>query len=331
MQVLEQKLAKAQFAISTLQTQHQANREQMLRMANDIAELLATQEDMGCRLARLDEREQTLRADLEKTTRLVAELTATEPINPSADSVHTSPTYADELAIVAGTAAEVDRVGAAPPLAQATAEYPLQVDRHSCAPIITMPIHAKVQNALTLSALEPPASAPARPDIAAVPVPPSITPVPATAPHDIAPAPTLDEHEQAAAEQISLSADSVHASPAYAEELAIVAGTAAQVDLVSAAPPLASAPVPPSITPVPATARHDIPPAIAPVTTPIAGCNLAVETSVASTSGPGEDTLTSPIPAVSVTSGVIKKFRSAAGLYIIIVHMNYTNMVRPCT
>ncbi len=57
---LEQKLTRAQASIATLQAQHSAEKEAMESMANDIAEVLAIQEDMGCRLIRLSESQQCI-------------------------------------------------------------------------------------------------------------------------------------------------------------------------------------------------------------------------------------------------------------------------------
>ena len=59
---------------------------------------LAAQEDLSCRLLRLDDREQGLRSKVEKTTTVVVEKT-----NPITDSSSPGgPTYADELALNSG-------------------------------------------------------------------------------------------------------------------------------------------------------------------------------------------------------------------------------------
>ncbi len=79
MQTLEQKLARAQCAIATLQAQHNADKSAMESMANDIAEVLSLQEDMGCRLDRLDESEQSLRLTAGKTRELVTDLAEDHP------------------------------------------------------------------------------------------------------------------------------------------------------------------------------------------------------------------------------------------------------------
>ncbi|RDX47418.1 hypothetical protein OH76DRAFT_1484772 [Lentinus brumalis] len=92
---LEQKLARAQCAIATLQAQHNADKSAMERMANDIAEVLAIQEDMGCRLERLDESEQSLRLTAGMTRELVTDL-IDEP--SSCDEVSLR-TLADELRV----------------------------------------------------------------------------------------------------------------------------------------------------------------------------------------------------------------------------------------
>ena len=71
-QTLQSKLAKAHRDIATLQAQHIAGKGLLERMANDIAEVLSVQEDMGCRLARLEESEQKVQETAEKTRHLMA-------------------------------------------------------------------------------------------------------------------------------------------------------------------------------------------------------------------------------------------------------------------
>ncbi|RPD78433.1 hypothetical protein L226DRAFT_292528 [Lentinus tigrinus ALCF2SS1-7] len=71
---LEQKLARAQASIATLQAQHSADKQAMELMANDIAEVLAIQEDMGCRLQRLSESHQSISDKADHTRNLLTEL-----------------------------------------------------------------------------------------------------------------------------------------------------------------------------------------------------------------------------------------------------------------
>ncbi|KAI0744907.1 hypothetical protein C8Q76DRAFT_688181 [Earliella scabrosa] len=82
MQSLNQKLGKAHLAIATLQAQHLADKETMERMATDIAEVIAIQEEMGSRLQWLDECEQSLRVTAEQTKGLVRGLGEDAPVAP---------------------------------------------------------------------------------------------------------------------------------------------------------------------------------------------------------------------------------------------------------
>ncbi|RPD67640.1 hypothetical protein L226DRAFT_577076 [Lentinus tigrinus ALCF2SS1-7] len=95
-QSLEQKFNKAQLAIATLQAQHRADKEAMERMANDIAEVLAIQDQMGCRLLRLGEAEESILKDTRLTRGLVSELSdGAVSLSPQPDV--RAATLADEL------------------------------------------------------------------------------------------------------------------------------------------------------------------------------------------------------------------------------------------
>ncbi len=88
MMSLEQKLARAQASIATLQAQHSADKEAMEAMANDIAEVLAIQEDMGCRLLRLNESQQSICDTAGYTRNLLTGLPhVTQTTSPSMDAL----------------------------------------------------------------------------------------------------------------------------------------------------------------------------------------------------------------------------------------------------
>ncbi len=97
---------KAQVAISTLQAQHLADKATMERVANDIAELLAVQEDMGCRLARLDEYEQYIRTTMESADAS----NAVDPLFSEESFIDTAPmTFAEEVISTNSASATVCR------------------------------------------------------------------------------------------------------------------------------------------------------------------------------------------------------------------------------
>lgn len=73
-QSLDQKLSKAHLDIAVLQAQHIADKQFVQRMASDIAEVIAIQEEMGCRLQRLSDCEENIRKTAERTKDLVMEL-----------------------------------------------------------------------------------------------------------------------------------------------------------------------------------------------------------------------------------------------------------------
>ncbi|RDX40596.1 hypothetical protein OH76DRAFT_1490149 [Lentinus brumalis] len=96
-QSLQQKLANAHRDIATLQAQHLANKGLMEHMANDVAEVLSVQEDMGCRLVILEESEQKIRDTAEKTQELVSDLHAS--LQGRNTEYTTTTTLAEELAL----------------------------------------------------------------------------------------------------------------------------------------------------------------------------------------------------------------------------------------
>ncbi|RDX51822.1 hypothetical protein OH76DRAFT_1417166 [Lentinus brumalis] len=98
-QVLQSKLTKAHRDIATLQAQHIAGQGLMERMANDIAEVLAVQDDMGCRLARLEESEQQMSTSAEKTRELMASLDLDDQGMVDSESVRYM-SLAEELALI---------------------------------------------------------------------------------------------------------------------------------------------------------------------------------------------------------------------------------------
>ncbi|KAI0730662.1 hypothetical protein C8Q76DRAFT_690713 [Earliella scabrosa] len=96
METFGRTLAKTQRAVATLQAKHTADASLMESLANDIAEVLSIQEEMGGRLKRLEESESAIRLETGQTRELIAEL----KIDDKPVALPTiNPTLADELAI----------------------------------------------------------------------------------------------------------------------------------------------------------------------------------------------------------------------------------------
>ncbi|KAI0738574.1 hypothetical protein C8Q80DRAFT_1124715 [Daedaleopsis nitida] len=104
MQNYDKQLARAHRAIATLQAQHRVDRVNMARLADDIAELLAVQDQMGVRLQRLDDCEQGIRKARER----ISELESAHTITNSASTPLA--TYAEELARIHENAPDMGRM-----------------------------------------------------------------------------------------------------------------------------------------------------------------------------------------------------------------------------